>query len=318
MRIPTYVISGFLGAGKTTVLLQLLSYCKEQGLKPGIVLNELGEINVEGHLFKGETLVELLDGCICCTIQDDLREELRFFLEPANAVDVLLIEGTGIANPKEIVETLDDPRLQNGFEVKSVISLLDASNYLKQQRYLLNKHVRTLLEEQLTSATIVLLNKIDLIDQKVKDKIYKKLEKILHSSVPIIETSYGKCECAVLLQERVSHVVVHQEGATTYHAAPRHAFQAFKIEGFHTVERIAFQRWLKSLPPAVLRGKGILTLAAPQGMYQFQWASDELELQRIREDLPETSCVILIGYELPIEQIVASFHSEVLQRDYVK
>ncbi|MED2971621.1 GTP-binding protein [Fictibacillus sp. B-59209] len=322
-KIPTYILSGFLGSGKTTVLLKMLSDFKSRGLKPGIVLNELGQVNVEGHMFKGEKMLEMLDGCICCTIQDDLREELQFFLQEENAVDILLIEGTGVANPKEILEALTDPRLRDGFETQSIISLADASKFLEYQSiFSSSREIREMLNEQITSATLILLNKMDLVNEKTKDKINKKLRKQLKAEVEIIETVYGDVELDELLKKRMSTVAVslsketgnagysHHEHEDHHHH--EHPFKAFKIEDFPAVERIRFEKWLKKLPESVLRGKGMVSLASPSGLYQFQFASKEVEMERM-EDQNCRTCLILIGYNMPIEEIRVSFQQEVLQ-----
>ncbi|MDM5284988.1 GTP-binding protein [Peribacillus frigoritolerans] len=96
-KIPIYIISGFLGSGKTTLLTHILEYYKTKNIKPAIVLNELGKVNVELHLFGDEHVFELLNGCICCTIQDVLRTTLTTLLDShvKKPIDVLFIEGTG-------------------------------------------------------------------------------------------------------------------------------------------------------------------------------------------------------------------------------
>src|SRR3954469_4555658 len=134
-KIPVYMISGFLGSGKTTVLLNMVKECERNNKRPGIILNELGEVNVESYLFKNQHVKELLNGCICCTIQDDLKETLNQFIEEIkrNNIDVLFIEGTGVANPLEIEEALISPEYLDCFELNSSISLVDVSHYLECQ-----------------------------------------------------------------------------------------------------------------------------------------------------------------------------------------
>lgn len=134
-KIPVYVISGFLGSGKTTVLLNMLESCKEKGQQTGIILNELGEENVEGHLFEDKKVFELLNGCICCTLQEDLKETLDNLVTEMvdHPLDVLFIEGTGVANPLEIQEALLSKPYSDQFEIMSIITVLDASHYLEYQ-----------------------------------------------------------------------------------------------------------------------------------------------------------------------------------------
>ncbi|MDN4526179.1 CobW family GTP-binding protein [Fictibacillus fluitans] len=314
-KIPTYILSGFLGSGKTTVLLKMLADFKARGLKPGIVLNELGQVNVEGHLFKGEKMLEMLDGCICCTIQDDLREELQFFLQDENGVDVLLIEGTGVANPKEILEALADPRLEDGFETQSVISLADASKFLDYRSiFSSSREIREMLNDQMSSATLILLNKMDLIQEKNKEKIYKKMRKLIKGDVEIMETVYGDVPLDELLKKRMSTVSVSLGKRETddHHHHHQHPFKAVKLENIPAVERIRFEKWLKKLPESVLRAKGMMQLASPSGLYQFQFASKEVEMERM-EDQECATCLILIGYNMPVDELRVSFQKEVLQ-----
>ena len=122
-KIPVYVLSGFLGSGKTTVLLKMLEHCKETGLQPGIILNEVGQTNVEGHLFENQKVFELLDGCICCTIQDDLKETMDELITEMEQcpLDVLFIEGTGVANPLEIQEVLLAPPILTNLTLRRLL-----------------------------------------------------------------------------------------------------------------------------------------------------------------------------------------------------
>ena len=204
-KIPVYIISGFLGSGKTTVLLNMIKECERNQKSPGIILNELGEVNVEGDLFKNQLVKELLNGCICCTIQDDLKETLHQFTEEIqrNNIDVLFIEGTGVANPQEIEEALMSPEFLDYFELNSIISLVDASHYLEYQSYFSSTpEVRKLLKEQISSATMVLLNKTDLVKGKSLTKIEQKIKENVKSAVPNFKTTFGDISIKELFLKR--------------------------------------------------------------------------------------------------------------------
>ena len=204
-KIPVYIISGFLGSGKTTVLLNMIKECERNQKRPGIILNELGEVNVESDLFKNQQVKELLNGCICCTIQEDLKETLHQFTEEIqrNNIDVLFIEGTGVANPQEIEEALMSPEFLDYFELNSIISLVDASHYLEYQSYFSSTaEVRKLLKEQISSATMVLLNKIDLVKEKSLTKIEQKIKENVKSGVPIFKTTFGDISIKELFLKR--------------------------------------------------------------------------------------------------------------------
>lgn len=177
-KIPVYTISGFLGSGKTTLLVKMADELKNRGQKVGIILNELGDENVEKHLFKDQQVHELLNGCICCTIQDDLVTTLKAF-KAEQSVDVLLIEGTGVANPLEIKDVLLSPALFDDYELLSMIGIVDASHYLDyQSMFSSSKEIRSLLKEQIISSDLLILNKIDLARDKDLEKVKKKSGKL--------------------------------------------------------------------------------------------------------------------------------------------
>jgi len=165
--VPAYIITGFLGSGKTTVLQNILTYCKEKNLKPAIVLNEIGETNVEVDLFVEDNVLEMLNGCICCSIQADFTSELQSFLTSLTSSerpDILLIEGTGVANPLEIVDALTDPQLIDMVDLHSIINLIDASKYLEYQSiFSSSKEIRTVLRSQITTSSFIILNKLFLL-----------------------------------------------------------------------------------------------------------------------------------------------------------
>ncbi|QEL82924.1 hypothetical protein DN407_31255 (plasmid) [Bacillus sp. JAS24-2] len=112
--------------------------------------------------------MELLNECICCTIQEDLRTTLTTLLyaHSKNPIDILFIEGTDVSNPLEIVEAIVSPPLLHSFDIQSIISLISANNYLEKQSIFSFKSVRELLKYQITSATMVIINKVDLINKK--------------------------------------------------------------------------------------------------------------------------------------------------------
>ena len=301
-KIPVYIISGFLGSGKTTVLLNMIKECERNKKRPGIILNELGEVNVESDLFKNQQVKELLNGCICCTIQEDLKETLNQFTEEIqrNNIDVLFIEGTGVANPQEIEETLISPEFLDHFELNSIISLVDASHYLEYQRSYFSStaEVRKLLKEQISSATMVLLNKIDLVKEKSLTKIEQKIKENVKSGVPIFKTIFGDISIKELFLKRYyvhtaqgqrektlesSHV--HNHKSEHHHDHHHSTITALKITQVPKMKRRELETWLKRLPKTILRGKGIVQLEGNTGYFHFQFSSGNVRLERMRETL---------------------------------
>ncbi|WP_404444769.1 GTP-binding protein [Sutcliffiella horikoshii] len=304
-KVPVYVISGFLGSGKTTVLLHMLNHFKDEGLKPGIILNELGDENVEDHLFQGEKVVELLNGCICCTIQDDLKSTLDQYL--GEKVDVLIIEGTGVANPLEIKDVLLTPLYMEHFELQSMISLVDASHYLEYQSFFSSsKEIRGLLKEQVTSAHLLVLNKMDLVSEKELIKVESKLADELEDHIPVYRTSYGEVPLEILLEKRMQmrevKVESHGEDAghdhdSHHHHHHHHHIEAVKVAFSEPINRVVLEKQLKKLSKQVIRSKGIVRLDETPGLYEFQYAASTLVLNRI-EKVDVNPSIILIGKDI--------------------
>lgn len=132
--VPVYILSGFLGSGKTTLLQRLLDHWKNQGLRPAVVMNELGEVNLDGLLVEQTVpMAELLGGCICCSIRSDLSTELATLIKKETP-DVVVIEATGAANPLEIVDGVTEISLYQKVELKSLITVVDAAHLLELYR----------------------------------------------------------------------------------------------------------------------------------------------------------------------------------------
>jgi G3E family GTPase len=330
-KIPVYIISGFLGSGKTTLLIHILEYCKSKNIKPAIVLNELGSVNVETHLFENENVFELLNGCICCTIQDDLRTTLTTLLDShiKNPIDVVFIEGTGVANPLEIVEAIASPSLVHSFNVQSIISVIDASTYLEDQSIFTSKTVRDLLKSQITGATVVVLNKVDLINEKQLKKVQDKLSKALDADTSVINTSYGRVNVEELLQKRAkmtvfSHHRDHEHDhhrhhhscnlGHTHHHEHHKGIKTITIQDIPPVSRKQLKKWLTSLPEGIIRGKGYVLLKDEQGMYPFQYSSKQVHISHFPRNQSIEPCIVLIGRDVDIHHIQNSYTSQLLSK----
>lgn len=328
-KIQVYVLSGFLGSGKTTVLKRIVEECKKQDKQLGIILNELGDTNVENHLFENEQMVELLNGCICCSIQDDLKQTLDQFAK--NPVNTLLIEGTGVANPNEIIEALANPSYIDQFELHSIISLVDASNYLDYQSiFSSSKEIRTLLKEQITCATLVILNKTDLIQKKKLEKINSQIRKLAGNGVPIVHSTFGNISVDELLKKRVQTLNLsqaeqnsscscsssgHDNDCNHEHDHVNHAkIKAVKLENLPVFDKKEFEKWMKGLPKEIFRGKGIIQFNGENSLYSFQLASGKLFVEKVEADMQQTPVIILIGNNLNPINIKESYEQTFFNR----
>lgn len=299
-KIPVYTISGFLGSGKTTLLVKMADELKNRGQKVGIILNELGDENVEKHLFKDQQVQELLNGCICCTIQDDLVTTLKSF-KAEQAVDVLLIEGTGVANPLEIKDVLLSPALIDDYVLISMIGIVDASHYLDYQSiFSSSKEIRSLLKEQIISSDFIVLNKIDLTSEKEMEKVKKKILKTVSEDVEIYDASYGNVPFEKLIEQRHAAVTLN-EGTGHHHH--HHSIGTIKIEDPQVMNLSELESSLRDID-GLIRAKG--HILAEGAMREMQYAAGKAALSEEKVE-SERTVLILIGQNLPAEKIQKVF-----------
>ncbi|MFM7218981.1 MAG: CobW family GTP-binding protein, partial [Nodosilinea sp.] len=174
--LPVTIITGFLGSGKTTLLNHILS--NQQGLKTAVLVNEFGEIGIDNDLLTttetsdDDTMVELSNGCICCTINNDLMEAVYKVLERQDRIDYLVVETTGLADPLPIALTFLGTELRDMTRLDSIVTVVDAENYSLD---LFNSQAAY---NQIAYGDILLLNKTDLVDGADLDRLEVKIREV--------------------------------------------------------------------------------------------------------------------------------------------
>jgi cobalamin biosynthesis protein CobW len=240
-KIPVTVITGFLGAGKTTLVRHLLQ--NNQGRRIAVLVNEFGEVGIDGELLKDcqicedtdaptNNIVELTNGCLCCTVQEEFYPTMQQLLQRREQIDCMLIETSGLALPKPLIQAFRWPEIRNGATVDGVVTVVDCEalasgqlvgdlNALLAQRQAdpnleHETPIEELFEDQLACADLVLLSKSDLVDAASLTKIKDWLRLELRSQVKVIPCHQGNINPDVLLGFNAA-VEEHLENRPSHH-----------------------------------------------------------------------------------------------------
>jgi cobalamin biosynthesis protein CobW len=223
-KIPVTVITGFLGSGKTTLIRHLLQ--NNQGRRIAVLVNEFGEIGIDGELLRDcqvcdeeetvtSNIVELTNGCLCCTVQEEFLPTMQELLKRKDQIDCILIETSGLALPKPLIQAFRWPEIRTGATVDGVVAVVDCEavasgtfvgdiDALMAQREADSSldhetPIEELFEDQLACADMVLLTKVDRVNAETHHKVQTWLQQELRPSVKIVPCKGGEINPDVLL-----------------------------------------------------------------------------------------------------------------------
>jgi G3E family GTPase len=326
--LPVTIITGFLGSGKTTLLNHILT--NQQGLKTAVLVNEFGEIGIDNELIitTDDNMVELSNGCICCTINDDLVQAVYKVLERSEKVDYLVVETTGLADPLPVALTFLGTELRDMTRLDSIITMVDCAHFSLD---LFNSQAAY---SQIAYGDIIVLNKTDLVDEADVDALEIRIRDI-KKDARIIRTQKSQVSLPLVLSvglfesdkyfdtvEAKEHHHDEHEGDGEHHHHDgecegehhhhHHHSDHLENDGFLSISFASdrpfsirkFQYFLDNqLPANVFRAKGILWFDESPKRHIFHLSGKRFSLEDDEWKGEPKNQLVLIGQNLDTEKL---------------
>jgi cobalamin biosynthesis protein CobW len=315
-KIPTTIVTGFLGAGKTTLIRNLLR--NAGGLRLAVIVNEFGDIGVDAEILRGcgietcgdDDIIELANGCICCTVADDFLPTLQALIDRPNPPEHILIETSGLALPKPLIKAFTWPQVRTRVTVDGVVAVIDAAavhagQFAAGGNQAQPDHdtpLEELFEDQLACADLVVLNKTDLLDAVALAGVETNLRQHLRAGVVIVRTQQGSLNPAVLLGVG-ARAEDDLSGRPSHHDEGDHGhddFETFAVNGGPASTLSHLTSSLTNLLNAhgILRLKGVVDMAGSPARLIVQAVGPRLQTyfdRPWREGEIRASNLVVIG-----------------------
>jgi len=299
--MPVTIITGFLGSGKTTLINQILH--NKQKLKVAVLVNEFGDINIDTQLLIdiNDNMLELSNGCICCTINEGLIDAVYQILESDKKVDYLIIETTGVADPLPIILTFLGTDLKDLTYLDSVLTLVDCENFTPDH------FDSEAALKQIAYGDIVLLNKTDLVSQDKVDYLDSYI-KTINNGARILRTEYSKIPSYLILDVNISKLRPyfiednndqHKLQKISQNHLINDSFTSISFRSARPFSALKFQHnFIDELPENIFRAKGILWFQESESKHIFQLSGKRYDMQIEKWSITPTNQLVLIGRNL--------------------
>lgn len=295
-QVEIFILSGFLGSGKSTLLQNFLQGEKSNQRKVAVLMNEIGEYSVDSSVVEKDVpLVELLKGCICCSLKEEVEIQI-LELYKEHQPDVIYIETTGVAHPIEVLDSCMSPIIAALLNIKSIVTVVDATQWLAKQR--LNLKLQKLLVEQVKYADDILINKIDKVTEEEMQEIKKALQTI-NPRATIHVTERANVSLSSLQNKDVNP---KQEPHELIEVDKHLHIQTMTYTFHGPIRKALFQQWLQTIPSTIYRMKGFIEFTEfPGQTINYQYTFGGATYVPINLDLPKT--IVIIGNKLDKKKI---------------
>jgi len=299
-KVPVILVTGFLGAGKTTFLNWLIN--THPNLKISLILNEFGDVKLESQFIKQgakNEVVELANGCMCCVAKSDIPRVIKLILEKSPKTEYILIEASGLSDPDPIHETLESPDLSEKVYLSSVICIVDAVNFEK------TRESHQIVMSQIGDANIIILSKIKEAGEEKTLRIKSFIEGIgINTRVVLWNESLSPDMFLekTNLPKEIEDKKVHEH---------RHSHEEYDDFLFKSNKEIDIEKFIEvvnSLPENIVRAKGYLLANGRKKMVQYVSGQLEIFDEQWGNQTPNTA-ILFLGKNMEKEKLAAILQS---------
>jgi G3E family GTPase len=295
-RLPVTLLTGFLGSGKTTLVNHILS--NRQDVRAAVLVNDLGDIGIDNDLIVAaeDGMIELTNGCICCSTNNDFLDSIVRVLGRPEPVDHIIVETTGVADPLPVALTFQRPEFRDALRLDAIVAVADA------EQFSLDLFDGIALRNQLRYADAILLNKCDRAGAERLGTVEEKIRS-LNAEARLVRTTRSAVPLPLILDVDLfrpkhtghNHAHLHDDG-----------FVSLSFESDRPFSVSRFQAFLDSgRPPGLFRGKGFLWLAETGKRYVFHLVGERFTLEEDERGIGGTNRLVLIGQNLDLEDLRA-------------
>jgi G3E family GTPase len=287
--IPVIIIGGFLGAGKTTLLNYILS--EQHGLNVGVLVNDFGAINIDAKLVVGVDgdTVSLANGCVCCSINDDLISACMELIQRSNPPELLIVETSGVSEPMPVANTFSSPEIEKFMALDSILTVVDAEQFPE----IMKGEMASLARLQVRDADMLILNKVDLVDSKTLQTT-KSLVRNIAPGTRMLESTLGIVSLNLITGMGL-HTISKKTEPSKHSHQHEHPFSTWQWTSDKPLSYPRLRLLIENLPETIYRLKGIA--------YVEEMPSHQVEVQVVgkRSNIGDTE---LWGEKSPQSEIV--------------